>query len=86
MKSTTTEAFWERFNKLPRTIQEQANEAYSRFRIDPYHPSLHFKCVNSKESIYSARVGSRYRVLGVKEGDTICWFWIGSHEDYNKII
>ena len=46
------------------------------------HPGLQFKRVHSRESIYSVRVSLGWRVLGLLEGDTIYWFWIGSHADY----
>jgi hypothetical protein len=25
-----------------------------------------------------------YRALGLREGDIIAWFWIGTHEQYNR--
>jgi hypothetical protein len=25
-----------------------------------------------------------YRALGLREGDLIVWFWIGTHEEYNR--
>jgi len=27
-----------------------------------------------------------YRAFGIQEGETIIWFWIGSHEEYNHLI
>jgi hypothetical protein len=27
-----------------------------------------------------------YRALGLLEDDTIIWFWIGSHADYDDLI
>jgi hypothetical protein len=27
-----------------------------------------------------------YRALGVRRDDTIVWFWIGSHADYDKLL
>jgi hypothetical protein len=27
-----------------------------------------------------------YRALGVREGDEIIWFWIGSHADYDRLL
>ncbi|HEX8675403.1 MAG TPA: hypothetical protein VF710_26140 [Longimicrobium sp.] len=37
--------------------------------------------------IYSARVGRHYRALGERQvDDTIVWFWIGSHADYDRIL
>jgi len=42
--------------------------------------------VHATRAIYSARVGLGYRALGVSEGGTIIWFWIGSHADYDKLL
>ncbi len=32
------------------------------------------------------KVGIGWRVLGTVEGDCITWFWIGSHNDYDKLL
>ena len=67
-------------------MQERARKAYNLWKQDNLHPSLHFKQVQNQQSIYSVRVGLSYRALGIKQEDTIIWFWIGSHEDYNNLI
>ena len=36
--------------------------------------------------IYSARVGISYRAVGVRDGDSLVWYWIGSHADYDKLL
>ena len=72
---------------LPAEAQRQAHDAYGLFKQNPRHPSLHFKRINPTDpALYSARVGDHYRVLGLLEGDTITWNWIGTHEQYNKLI
>ncbi len=86
MKSVTTTKFRKAFDKLPEEIQQRARNSYNVWKQDPYHTSLHFKQVHQHQPIFSVRVGLSYRALGVKEGDTIIWFWIGSHEEYNKLI
>jgi hypothetical protein len=30
------------------------------------------------------RVGDHYRAVGLKKGDAVIWFWIGTHEEYNR--
>jgi hypothetical protein len=50
------------------------------------HPSLSFKRVGKATESYSVRVGIGWRALGVKDKDTMIWFWIGSHSDYNNLI
>ena len=43
------------------------------------------KCIYPQESIYSVRIGLSYRAVGLYEGDTIIWYWIGSHADYDHL-
>jgi hypothetical protein len=30
------------------------------------------------------RIGDHYRALGLREGEVLAWFWIGTHEEYNN--
>jgi mRNA-degrading endonuclease RelE of RelBE toxin-antitoxin system len=86
VKSKLTDGFRKRFKRLPPDIQKQAKAAYRLWKVNPYYPSLHFKCIDPVESIYSARVGLHYRVVGTKIGDTIIWDFIGTHEEYNHLL
>jgi len=86
MKSKTTRDFWKLFQQLPKTIQLRAIMTYRRWQTNSYHPSLHFKPVGINLPIYSVRIGYAWRALGLWKGDTITWFWIGSHEEYNQVI
>jgi hypothetical protein len=74
------------FAALPEAIREQARRAYQLWRANPSHPSLRFKQVQGHENIYSVRIGLAWRALGRVDGDTITWFWIGSHADYDNLI
>ena len=78
MKSYTTRQFRRLFASLPRHVQHQARQAYRLFRQNAAHPGLHFKRVYDVPPIYSARVGIGYRAVGVLDGQTITWFWIGA--------
>ncbi len=86
MYSVTTERFRKALEKLPFKVRSNAKRAYELWKIDPYHYSLNFKQVHFTKPIYSVRIGLSYRALGVKDDETIIWFWIGSHEDYNNLI
>jgi hypothetical protein len=86
VNSQITDDFRRHFAALPEEIKEGARKAYKRWRENPRHPSLHFKKVNVKESMYSIRVALGWRALGKLRGDTITWYWIGSHADYDKLI
>ena len=86
MRSRTTNRFRRAFNNLPLEIQGRAERAYELFEQDPGHPSLRFKKVHAVESIYSVRITRDYRALGLRKENDIFWFWIGSHDDYERLL
>ena len=86
MRSRTTAAFRKALEALPPQVRAQAQRAYALFRSDPNHPGLRFKPVHPSRPIYSVRIGIHYRALGVREGDDIVWFWVGSHDEYERLI
>lgn len=86
MNSRTTKSFWRLFDALPTDAQRQAVRTYALWRTDSRHPSLHFKCVNESHDAYSIRVGIHWRAIAYRDGDTMTWFWIGSHAGYDKLI
>mgnify|MGYP005814256571 FL=1 len=53
---------------------------------NPAHPSLRFKKVHPKLPIFSARVDLDWRAVGVLESDTLVWFWVGSHAQYEALL
>jgi hypothetical protein len=75
--------FWDCYRQLPRHIQKQADEKFQLLKADPRHPSLHFKKVGS---VWSARVNINCRALADEENGEFTWFWIGSHEEYDRLI
>lgn len=86
MTSHTTDGFWKLFEALPQRVQEQARTAYRRFQQDPFRLSLRFRQVHATEPIFSVRISRDYRAVGVRSGDDIVWFWIGSHSDYDHLL
>ena len=86
MNSHITRRFREMFAALPEHVQKQAREAYRLFRQNPFHPGLHFKEVHADPLLYAARVGISYRAVCVRDGDTVVWFWIGSHAAYDQLL
>lgn len=84
MKSRTVSPFWELFEELPPKIQVLASKAYRLWRVNPASKGLRFKRVCDSEPIYSVRIGREYRALGLLEGDTIYWYFIGNHDDYER--
>jgi hypothetical protein len=86
VKSRANARFWDLFRQLPTDIQDQARQAYKLFTLDPKHPGLQFKRVSQKRPVYSARVTRNHRALGVLDGEGIIWYWIGNHEDYDRML
>jgi hypothetical protein len=86
LRSRRTRSFRDGFAALPPSVQEQARAAYRRFQKNPGHPSLRFKKVHLTEPVYSVRVSLDYRAVGVVTGETIIWYWIGNHDDYEKLL
>jgi len=84
MKSRTIPNFWKLFRNLPPDVRRRAYKAYRLWRANPFAGSLRFKRVSQREPIYSIRIGRGYRVLGLLEGDTIYWYFIGNHDDYER--
>ncbi|ACB53205.1 hypothetical protein cce_3857 [Crocosphaera subtropica ATCC 51142] len=86
MKSRTTAKLRKMFTNLPKPIQEQTRKAYRQFQKDPNYPSLRFKKIHPTLPIDSARITKDYRAVGQLEGDTVIWFWVGSHTQYDMLI
>ena len=82
MKSQTLPSFWEGYQSLNETTRHHAKKVYRLWLENPFHPSLHFKCINRNEGIWSIRITRNYCALGIFNSDTVTWFWIGNHDDY----
>jgi hypothetical protein len=86
MNSKTLPSFWKTYSQLDNSIQQQARKAYRLWEENPSHPSLRFKCINQKEKIWSVRITRGFRAIGILEGDTMVWFWIGGHDNYENFF
>jgi len=84
MRSATLPSFWKAYQKLGKVGKERARKTFHLWSENPFHPSLHFKCVNTEENIWSARISLDVRAVGVMDDDTVTWFWIGNHNDYER--
>lgn len=80
----TTRKFWQYYDALPKSVQRTADECYELLKVNPSHPSLHFKKLSKQ--YWSVRAGLSHRALGVEVENGICWFWIGTHAEYDKLI
>jgi hypothetical protein len=83
MRHFADPAFWKLYEALPREIQELADKSFALLKVNPRHPSLHFRKVGD---VWSARVGLHYRALATEGDDGLQWFWIGTHAEYDKLL
>jgi hypothetical protein len=83
VKHRANPKFWQFYKQLPREIQTLADKNFALLKLNPQHPSLHFKKVGR---YWSVRVGIHHRAAGVQDGADLVWFWIGRHDEYEFII
>mgnify|MGYP000700247249 CR=1 FL=1 len=86
MDSHVLPSFRKCFEALPQQIRQQTIETFTRWRLHPEHPSLHFKKVNAGIDIYSVRITASYRALGRLRDGAVYWFWVGPHAEYDGIL
>ena len=75
-------SFWGCSSGLPESVQERADRQFIRLLNDPSHPSIRLKQVGS---FWSARISDSVRALALREGNTCFWFWIGPHDEYERL-
>ena len=85
MKHQATDTVWTCYEALPSHRREQADRNFALLKANPAHPSLQLKPVGR---FWSARVGLSWRALAVRdpETETLVWFWIGSHAEYDQLV
>ena len=79
----TTERFWRCFDNLPQPVQKISKKDFEILKTNPSHTSLHFKKIGT---FWSVRAGLNFRALAVEEGDDYIWVWIGTHDEYERMI
>jgi len=61
--------------------------SYRQFLLNPDHPGLQFKQVHPTLPVWSVRITASYRAVGVRtKPDTIVWFFIGTHAEYERLL
>lgn len=83
IRSFALRSFWDCYKALPEHARKLAHKQFRLFRQDPRHPSLAF---SRKGEVWTVEVGRGYRALARQRGEDYYWFWIGSHETYNKLL
>ena len=86
MISRTTQTFWDAHGQLSEGRKLAAQRAFRSFVQDPGHNSLQFKKLRGHANYWSVRVSLDLRAVGKRQGDTIEWVWIGSHNEFDKLF
>ena len=79
----TTDRFWRCFEELPEPVRKVSKKNFELLKTNPLHPSLHFKKVGK---FWSVRAGLTHRALAVEEGEDFIWVWIGTHDEYKRML
>jgi hypothetical protein len=82
-RSFASPEFWDRYHALPEEIRTRADKQFELFSRDPNHPSIHLKPVGA---FWSVRLTLSHRALAVRRGDSFFWFWIGPHNEYERMF
>ncbi len=64
---------------LPKQTQALADRNFALLKLNPKHPSQHFKRL--KGDNWPVRVGRTYRTLAIDGDGTFQWFWVGTHTE-----
>ncbi len=83
MEHILDDDFWEFRAKLPPNVQRRVPQKFRLLRQNPRHPSLRFKKVGD---LWAIRVSRGYRALAREEDGNFVWFWIGTHDEYERRI
>jgi hypothetical protein len=86
VQSHTTATFRALLAAAPPAIQAKAQGAYRMWAQNPAHPSLRYKKVHSTLPIYSVRIDRDWRAVGTLQEEAMVWFWIGPHNEYERLL
>ena len=79
----TTDRFWKFYERLPESVQKVSKQNFQLLKENPWYPSLHFKKVGK---LWSVRAGINHRALAIEDGKEFIWVWIGTHDEYERMI
>jgi len=86
VNSRVRPSFWRAYGRLHEPVRLAARRAYALFAKSPDHPSLRFKKLAGHDNVWSVRINEQYRAVGEREGNTIVWAWIGTHNEFDNMF
>ena len=84
MKSSGTNEIWHFYRELPKPVTEAARRTYHLWKENPRASTLHFKKVRDVYAVRIAKTG--YRAIAVDVSDGFLWIWIGSLDEYDRLL
>jgi hypothetical protein len=84
VKSCALPEFWSCLNQLPPPAQKIARKNFKLWQKEPTLKSLGFKRI--KNDLWSVRAGSGFRALATFDDGRYLWFWIGTHDKYERLL
>lgn len=86
MISRFESGFADRLRGMPNHVARRAAKALELLEDNERHPSLHLKRIKGAKDAWSIRVTKDYRMVGYRSGETVTWFWIGTHAGYDRLL
>jgi hypothetical protein len=80
--SYCTDEFWDFYKKLGKPVRKIAARNYWDWKTgkNPHGFNKH-----KHRNRYAIEVGDHHRALATKDGRDFIWYWIGTHEEYNRL-
>jgi len=83
VKHFASPGYWKLYHALKPELKRRADLAFRLLKENPGHHSLRFE---KKGAGWSARVSQGYRALAFEHPEGLVWFWIGPHDEYERLI
>jgi len=83
MRSLTTPEFWKAYAALPPDARDAARKTFRIWQQNPRHGSLKFQ---KRGRFWRVCIGPGYRALALRVPEGFLWFWIGAHDEYERIL
>jgi hypothetical protein len=82
-----TKEFCRLLDGLDPLARHRFDLAFRAYRRDPKLVRFELKCrLSDRTPIYGAEAGQNLRALAMRKDDVVYWFWLGTHEDYDRIL
>ena len=86
MISSVRPSFWRAYDALDPQVRQASRRTYLLFMENPGHPSLRFKKLVGHDRVWSVRINQSFCAIAERDGDTVTWVWIGSHNDFDNLF